>query len=130
MSTSTNNPNPNTTTLNAVTVRENLNYIENFELPLSVAQYIDIHLIFHDVHIDNLTIMSNIEFNLWLLNCLKNYQLRSALIIYRMLDVFHNKFHRWEYMEFSKLDWYIRGILKKTFMAKKIYIDTPNGYIN
>ena len=33
-------------------------------------------------------------------------------------------------MEFSKLDQHIRNALKKTFLAKKIYIGIPNGYIN
>ena len=104
MSTSTSNLNLDTTTLNAVAVRKNLNYIKNFGLPLSIAQHIDICLIFHDVHIDDPIIVSNIEFNLWVFNCLKSYQLRPILVIHRILDIFCDEFHKWEYMEFSKLD--------------------------
>ena len=33
-------------------------------------------------------------------------------------------------MEFSKLNQHIRDTFKKTFIAKKIYIDTLNGHIN
>lgn len=47
-----------------------------------------------------------------------------------MLDIFHNKFYKWEYMEFSKLDRHIKGTFKETFMIKKIYMGIPNGYIN
>ena len=33
-------------------------------------------------------------------------------------------------MELSKLDQYIKGAFKKTFMTKKIYMDRSNGHIN
>ena len=47
-----------------------------------------------------------------------------------MLEVFCEEFHRWRYTEFSKLDKYIRQVLKKTFMIKKIYMGRPSDYIN
>ena len=130
ISTSTSDPNPDTTTLNAAAVRENLNYIENFGLPPSVAQHIDTRLIFHDVHIDDPTTASDIELNSWVLNCLESYQLRPTLVIHRMLDVFRDEFYGWGYTEFSKMDRHIRDALKETFMAKGIYMGTPNGHVN
>lgn len=51
-------------------------------------------------------------------------------MIYRILKVFYDKFYGWKYMKFSKLDQDIRNALKKTFMAKKIYIGSLNSYIN
>lgn len=58
------NHNLETTTLDAVTERENLNYILNLGLLTSVVQQIDLRLIFHNVYIDNLIIALNIELNL------------------------------------------------------------------
>lgn len=52
------------------------------------------------------------------------------MVIYRILEVFHDEFYRWRYMEFSKLDQHIRKAFKKTFMTKEIYIGTSNSYIN
>ena len=47
-----------------------------------------------------------------------------------MLGVFCDEFHGWGYTKFSKLNQHIRDTLKETFMAKGIYMDTPNGYVN
>lgn len=57
--------NCNLDTLDATAkLKENLNYIEKFGLPISVAQYIDFCLIFHNVHIDDFITTSDIEINL------------------------------------------------------------------
>lgn len=130
MSTSISNLNPKTTTLDAAAVRKNPNYIAKFGLPGSIAQHINSRLIFNDVHINDLIIALDIKVNSWVLNCLKSYHLSPTLVIHKMLKVFCNKFYRWNYTEFSKLDHHIRETLKKTFMAKKIYIDTLNNHIN
>ena len=53
-----------TTILDATTERENLNCISKVRLFANITYYIDLHLIFHNVHINNLTIVSNIKFNL------------------------------------------------------------------
>ena len=45
-------------------------------------------------------------------------------------EVFYEEFQEWSYMEFSKVDQYIREALKETFMAKKIYIGRPSGHVN
>lgn len=47
-----------------------------------------------------------------------------------MLKIFCNKFYGWGYIAFSKLDQHIRGIFKKSIIAKKIYIDILNSHIN
>ena len=57
------NRNRKTTTLDAAAERENLNCILKFELPVSVAQHIDLRLIFYDIYIDNYTIASDIQLN-------------------------------------------------------------------
>ena len=57
------NPNLNTTTLDAAAINENLNYISKSELFLSVASYINSHLIFNDIYIDDPTIALNIKLN-------------------------------------------------------------------
>ncbi len=81
MSTSTSDPKPDTTTLNAAAVRENLNYIAKFGLPPSVAQHFVTRLIFHDVHIDDPTTAPDIELNSWVLMCLESYQVSLTLVI-------------------------------------------------
>ena len=128
MSSPTSDRNPKT--LDVATVRENLNYIAKFGLPPSVAQHIDYRLILNNVHIDDPTTASDIELNSWVFNCLESYQLRPTLVIHRMLKVFRDEFHGWGYTEFSKLDQHIRGAFKEIFMAKGIYLGTPNGHIN
>ena len=130
MSSSTSNLNLKMTILDTTTIKENLSYLTKFGLPPSVTQHIDTRLIFHDFHINNLTTVSDIKHNSWILICLKDYQVSQTLMIYRMLKVFCNEFHRWGYMEFSRLDQYIRGALKETFIAKVIYMGTANSYIN
>lgn len=47
-----------------------------------------------------------------------------------MLKLFCVKFQEWGYIEFNKLDQDIREILKKEFIAKKIYMSTSNDHIN
>ena len=107
-----------------------MNYIEKFGLPLSVTQHINSQLIFNDIHIDKPTITSNIEFNSYVIHCLKSYKLSQSLVVNYMLEVFCEEFHRWEYIEFSRLDKYIKQILKETFMTKRIYKDRPNSHVN
>lgn len=46
-----------------------------------------------------------------------------------MLEVFCDKFYGWGYMEFSKLDQHIKQTLKKTLIAKKIYIAKLGSYV-
>ena len=87
------NRNSKTTTLDAATERENLNCISKFGLPVSIAQYIDLRLIFYNVHIDDPTIASDIKPNLWVLNSLESYQLSPSLVVNLMLEVFCKKFH-------------------------------------
>ncbi len=123
MSNSTSDQNVETSTLDAAAeLRENMNYIEKFGLPPSVAQHIDSRLILHDVHIDEPTTASDVELNSWVLNCLESYQLSPTLVVDMMLEVFREEFHGWGYTEFSRLDRYIRRILKETFMVKGIYL--------
>lgn len=47
-----------------------------------------------------------------------------------MLKVFQDKFQRWRYIEFSKLDQPIEKAFKEIFIAKDIYIGTLSNYIN
>lgn len=47
-----------------------------------------------------------------------------------MLEVFCEGFHRWRYIDFSRLDRNIKQVLKKTFIAKGIYMGRPNGPMN
>ena len=82
------NRNPETTTLDAVAERENLNCISKFGLPASIVQYINSRIILYDVHIDNPTIASDVELNSWVFNCLESYQLSLSLVINLMLEVF------------------------------------------
>ena len=60
MSMSISDQNPKITILNIATVRESLNYITKFGLPLSITQYINIYLIFYDVYINNPIIILDI----------------------------------------------------------------------
>ena len=61
MSNSISDPNAKTSTLDATAkLIENMNYIEKFRLPPSVAPYIDFRLILDDIHIDDPTIASDI----------------------------------------------------------------------
>ena len=122
--------NPETTILDAVAERENLNCISKFGLPTSVAQHIDSCLILHDVYIDDPIIALDVELNLWILNCLERYQLSLSLVVDLMLEVFHEEFHGGGYTEFSRLDQNIKQVLKETFIAKGIYMGRPIGHIN
>lgn len=47
-----------------------------------------------------------------------------------MLEVFCEKFHRWEYIKFSELDQNKRQVFKEIFMAKKIYMGRPSDHVN
>ena len=127
---STNKHNFEIIILDAATKKENLNWISKFRLPANVAQHINLYLIFYDVYIDDPTIVLDIELNLWVFNCLESYQFSLSLIFNLILKVFCDKFYGWKYTEFSKLDQNIRQVFKKTFMAKKIYMDRLSGYIN
>ena len=93
-----------TTTLDIAVKRENLNCISKFELSANITQHIDLCLILYNVHIDDLTIASDVKLNSWVLNCLKSYQLSLSLVIDLMLEVFHEEFHGWRYTEFNRLD--------------------------
>lgn len=73
MSISTSDPNPRTTTLNTIIVKENSNYIANFGLFASIAQHINLHLILHDVYINDPTIVSDVKLNSWIFNYLECY---------------------------------------------------------
>ena len=130
MSTSTSDQNPETPTFDTAAERENLNYISKFGIPANVAQHIDSCSILHDGHIDDPITASDAELNSWVLNCLKSYQLSLNLVVNMMLEVFREEFHGRGYTEFSRLDQYIRQILKETFMAKRIYMGKPSGHIN
>ena len=88
---STNNYNLETTTLDSVK-RENSKYISKFEFSISIAQYMDLCLIFYDIQINDPSTASDVEFNSWVLNCLESYQLCSTLVIHIMLEVFKEEF--------------------------------------
>ena len=64
MSSATNNYNRKTTNLNRAIERENLNNILKFGLSSRIAQHIDSCFILNDIHIDNSTIVLNINLNL------------------------------------------------------------------
>lgn len=49
------------TSLDAVTKKENLNYITKFGLPASVAKHINSCFIVHNIHINDLIIVSDIK---------------------------------------------------------------------
>ena len=129
MSSSTSNSIADTATLDAAD-KANVTYISKFGLPSSVAQHINSRLILNDIHIDDLATALDIELNSWVFNCLESYQISPGLVIYMMLEVFCKEFYGWRYTEFSRLDRHIRETLKETFMAKEIYMGTPNGHVN
>lgn len=60
---STSNLNSDIATLDAIIDKINLTYILKFELPLSIAQYINSCLIFNNIHIDDSTIILDIKLN-------------------------------------------------------------------
>lgn len=103
-STSISNLNFKTITLNAIVVRENLNYIAKFGLPASITQHINLCLIFYNVYINNFTLAINLKLNLWIFNCFKCYQLRLTLVVHMILEVFQDEFQKWRYIKFSKRD--------------------------
>ncbi len=90
----TNKLNPKVNILDVVIERENLIHIAKFGLSLSITQYINLCQIFNDIHINNIMKMLDIEFNSYIFNCLENYQLSSTLVIYKILKVCCNKFHK------------------------------------
>lgn len=94
ISSSTSKSNPETAIWDPAIIKENLNSIAKFELSASLVQYIDSHLIFYSVHINNFTILPDIKLNLHVLNCFKSYQLSPTLVIYKILEVFCNKFYK------------------------------------
>ncbi len=107
-----------------------MNCIEKFGLPLSVAQQIDSRLILNSAHIDDPTIASDIELNSYVLYCLESYQLSQSLVVDYMLEIFRKEFYGWGYTEFSRLNKYIRRVLKETLMTKGIYMGRPGGHVN
>ena len=109
MSNSISNPNAKTSTLDATTeLRKNMNYLEKFGLSPSIAKHINFQLIFNDIYINNPIIASDIELNSYILYYLEIYQFSQSLVVNYMLEIFHEKFHRWKYIKFSKLEKYIR----------------------
>ena len=114
----------------AADLRENMNYIEKFGLHPSVAQYIDSRLILNGAHIDNPIIVSDIKLNSYALHCLESYQLSQKLVVNYMLEIFCKEFYGLGYIEFSRLDQYIRQVLKETFMTKDIYLGRPGSHVN
>ena len=126
MFSSTSNPSPNTITLNAA----NLIYILKFGLSLSIAQHINSRLILNDIHTNNPTIASDIELNLWALNCQESYQLSFGLVKHMIFEVFCKEYYRWGYTEFIKLDQHIRQAFKETLIAKGIYMGQPSSHVN
>ena len=60
---STSNLNLNAATLDVTINKVNLTYISKFGLLVSVTQHINLYLIFHNIHINNLTIALNVELN-------------------------------------------------------------------
>lgn len=92
MSSSIINLNLKNKTLNTAIIKNNLSYIKKFELPISIAQYIDFYLIFNNVYINDLIIALDIKLNLWFLNYFKSYQLNLNLVIHIILDIFKINF--------------------------------------
>lgn len=76
------NPNFETTTLDAITIKDHLSYFTKFRLPSNIAQYINTCLIFYKVHINNSIITLDIEFNLWVFICLESYEFSQTLVIH------------------------------------------------
>ena len=101
-----------------------MNYIKKFGLPPSVTQHIDSQLILNEIHIDNPIIALDIKLNSYVFHCLKNYQLSQSLVVDSMLEVFCGEFYRWGYTKFSRLDKYIKQVLKEIFMGR------PGGHVN
>ena len=94
MSNLASNLNAKTSTLNiAADLRENINCIKKFGLLLSVTQYINFQFILNDAHIDNPTIVSNIELNFYVFHYLESYQLSQSLFVNYMLKIFCEKFY-------------------------------------
>lgn len=82
------------TTFDTTTEKENLNSISKFRLLTSVVQYINLCLIFYDIHIDDLIIALDIELNSCVFNYLESYQLSPGLIVKLILEVFCEMFYR------------------------------------
>ena len=88
------NLNATISTLDATAeLRKNMNYLKKFGLSLSVAQHIDSRLIFNDVHINNLTIASDIKLNSYVFHYFKSYQPSHTLVVDYMLEIFCMEFH-------------------------------------
>lgn len=88
MFSTTSNLNINGTTLDAGIDKKYLSYIAKLRLSPSITQRIYSCLILNNIHIVNLIIALDIKLNLWVLNCLKSYQLSPGLIIHKILEVF------------------------------------------
>lgn len=87
-------PNTKTSILDAAAdLRENINYIEKLRLFPSVAKYINSQHIFNDIHINDLTIASNIKLNLYVFHCLESYQLSQSFVVDYILEIFYEEFY-------------------------------------
>lgn len=88
------NLNAKTSTLDIIAdLRENINYIKKIGLFLNIAQNINFWLIINDVHIiDNLTIVSNIKFNSYVIYYLESYQSSQNFVVNYMLKIFVKSF--------------------------------------
>lgn len=64
MSLLTNDTNFKALTLDVVIEKKNTIYIKKFRFFLSIAEYINLYLIFFDIYINNAIIMLDVEFNL------------------------------------------------------------------
>lgn len=90
---STSNKNSENIILDAIAKIKNLNYILRFELLISIAQHINLRLIFYDIYINNPIIASNVKLNSYIFSCLNSYQLNLSLVFNSMLEVFCKKFY-------------------------------------
>ena len=125
------NPNPKNSTLDAAAdLRENMNCIKKLGLPLNVAQQINSRLMLNGAYINDPIIASNIEYNFYVLHRLESYQFSQILVMNYMLEILCEEFYRCGYTELSRLDKYIRQVLKEILMTKNIYKGRPGDHIN
>lgn len=124
------NLNTKTNTLDIIiNLWENINCIIKFGLPPSINPHITSQLILHDAHINDPIVTLDIELNFSVLYYQETYQFSKDLIIYYMLNNIYEEFYKWRYTGFGRLNWYIRQVLKKIFITKRIYIDWLIRYV-
>lgn len=92
----------------------------------NVAQHIDFCPIFHGSYIYDpvIWLKKNLFMCFYLLD---KASTQCTFVIYQILDIFYDKFYGYRYIEFSKLNEYIRKALKKKFMTIVIYVDIYNS---